>query len=957
MTLAACGSCVLAAILLLNLLVSQPASAALPPDFDDNQVASLGFITDFAFLPGGQLLISEKSGNIFLMEDPLSLGSNLTQVLDISGRICTNGERGINSMLIDPNFNSNRYVYVWYTWNWNNSCGTDSDDSPVNRLSRYSLTGDFKFDESTEIKLFQTDPVIKQYHNGGGVVWGNDDNIWLVTGDGGEREYNFYEAAGQKLDNLRAKLIRITPSGGIPADNPYQGPNSVRCSESGQTSEGKECQEIFALGLRNPWGLSIDPNDKSATRLMIIDVGGSKWEEVNLAGSDYPKRNYGFPVREGPCPLAETEECDNQDANFTGPYYFYIHLPNPDSTQKDMGACTAGDFIPAESGWPTEYDGQYFYADFVFNWIYILQDNEGSDCLSCNPPTSRFSGEEFIEVPRVTRIHFGPDVDGTKALYYATLGGNGMDGGLRKISYTGTANRGPEARISASPTYGAVPLTVTFDGSGGSDADGDALLFEWDFDGDGSVDSTSITTSFTFTTAGIYIVELTVNDQKGLNSSVTVRINAGNTPPQPVIASPAEGTTFSVGQVFTLVGSATDAEEGPLPDSSLEWLVDKHHAEHFHPYLQWTTGNSITIDAAPGPEDFIAATNSYLKVHLKAVDSTGLSTEVTRIIEPLKVNVEFDSDPSGLELILDGYKVTTPYTAVTWANHELKLEARNQGNNMFTNWSDGGGKSHFIKVGNKTTSYTALFRPLDLMPVFKSGSAPLTSEDPPSPIDGITGVFIQQLRNGKVVIINSERVIWESNPSSTLDDSYRTSLQSDGNFITRRSSDLQVVWKSQSEGGEIYESCGTAFVALEAGAQTLGIYCGNEDSITDILWVTETEPMELVTSTSPTTSPPTPGPTTSASDSAPTPGLSTSASDTAPSTSPPTPGTILVVSSVPTTALLPPTREPAVSSTSTTPTTRSPSESAAFSFKLFSFQPISIIVTAITLLAIWGAPF
>ena len=158
--------------LLIGLLSTFGLAVVTPDNFDDKEVKSLSMPTDFAFLPGGQMLVSTKDGKIHIMQNPLDLNSGITEVLNIEDRICTNGERGVNSILVDPDFDSNRFVYVYYTWNVNNYCGTDTSDTPVNRLSRYRLNDDFKFDEDSEIKLFQTDPVIKQYHNGGGTCVG-----------------------------------------------------------------------------------------------------------------------------------------------------------------------------------------------------------------------------------------------------------------------------------------------------------------------------------------------------------------------------------------------------------------------------------------------------------------------------------------------------------------------------------------------------------------------------------------------------------------------------------------------------------------------------------------------------------------------------------------------------------------------------------------------------------------
>ena len=135
---------------------------------------------------------------------------------------------------------------------------------------------------------------------------------------------------------------------------------------------------------------------------------------------------------------------------------------------------------------------------------------------------------------------FGPYA-GTQALYYVTRATNEV----RRITYTGSANRSPVATATTTPRYGALPLNVSFNGSGSSDPDGNPLTFRWDFK-DGSAVATSPNPSHVFTTAGTYMVQLTVDDGKGGTNTTTVRVDAGDLPPVPVITSPTVSQQFSV---------------------------------------------------------------------------------------------------------------------------------------------------------------------------------------------------------------------------------------------------------------------------------------------------------------------------------------------------------------------------------------------------------------------------
>jgi len=117
---------------------------------------------------------------------------------------------------------------------------------------------------------------------------------------------------------------------------------------------------------------------------------------------------------------------------------------------------------------------------------------------------------------------------------------------------------------------------VTFDGAASSDPDGDDLTYSWDF-GDGYAVSDGATTVHEYTTNGVYTAALQVTDAGGASASTTVRIEVGNSPPQPAIQRPGADDLFAVGDTIVLQGSATDPEDGTLADPSLTWRVILHH--------------------------------------------------------------------------------------------------------------------------------------------------------------------------------------------------------------------------------------------------------------------------------------------------------------------------------------------------------------------------------------------
>jgi glucose/arabinose dehydrogenase/chitodextrinase len=677
----------------------------LPPEFEDTLVAEIDAPTDLAWTPDGRILVPVKGGQLWVVENSTVVPA---PAIDLSSIMCTNGERALGGVAVHPDFATNNFIYLYYAYNKSGDCaeltdGQENGPGPVNRLSRFVLPGSNIIDPNSEFVLFDTATLFRDHHNGGDMEFGADGFLYVTVGDGGTQRFDFPQDAGRLL----GKIVRLTDTGGIPPGNPYTGVGSARCHIDGVpppgSPAGTECQEVFSLGLRNPFRFAFDPNANS-TRFFINDVGQHTWEDISegpVVGG-----NYGWSIMEGPCLLDSISDC-TPDPSFVDPVHWDAHGP-------DGAAVTGGAFVP-DGVWPTSFSGAYLYADYVFGTIYQLMPG-GNGCRSCSPPTSDMIKSEFTTAESVVSMGFGPH-GGTQALYYVTRGfGPSSIDGLRRIAFTGSANRAPTAVATADPTATDQPqLIVQFDGATSSDPDNDPLTFAWDFDSDGAVDSTDPAPLHTYTEVGTFFAELTVDDGQGAQDITSVRIDVGNTAPVPVIEAPIDGTIFAVGDLFTLQGSASDGEDGPLADTSLTWEVRQHHATHYHPFLDLTVGNNITLEPAPEPEDFLAATNSYLEVRLTATDSTGLSTTVSRNIMPRTVDLTFGSVPSGLNLNLDGFTVTTPATVLSWEAHSLQVDAPEQtdasgATYLWESWSDGGGQPRTITVPASAATYVATFQ-------------------------------------------------------------------------------------------------------------------------------------------------------------------------------------------------------------------------------------------------------
>jgi glucose/arabinose dehydrogenase len=699
---------VLTGCLLLLFLRENSASAAAvtPPDFTDARVTNVESPTALAFTPDGRLLMTTEQGRLRVYKDGALLAS---PALDISGNICTNGARGLLGVAVDPNFATNKYIYLFYTFKKHGVCPQNTANVPVNRVVRYVLSDS---NTATSDKILVDNIPNMHHNNAGDLRFGKDGYLYITVGDGACDYADVSLCAGENDASrdphiLLGKVLRITREGAIPATNPYTGADSARCNLTGRTDVGKKCQETFASGFRNPFRFAFDPN-ASGTRFFVNDVGEGGWEEVSegRSGADYGwnlcEGNHDNPNRPG------SVNCGA--APYTPPIHDYSH-------ESGCSSITAAAFVP-NGVWPAAYDNSYLFGDYTCGKIFKLTPNG----------TGSFTKTEFVTglgENSAVAMTFGPH-QGGQALYYTTYGGNGPGSGggggeVRRIAYTGSTNRAPTADVVANPTSGPSPLAVDFDGSGSSDPDtGDTLTsYLWDF-GDGSPTQTTTTptTSHTYSTNGTYTASLRVEDSRGaLSEPETVRIDAGNEAPTPVIESPAADMLFRVDQGITLSGSATDPEDGQLPEVSLEWEVLQHHDapnSHTHPYFSGT-GNNLAI-TAPMPEGLISTgAGNYLELRLTATDSNGLSKTVIRDVQPNRVDVSFATNPSGLSLLINGETFTIPKTLVSWEGYNLNVNAPSpqtlSGKTyVFSSWSDDKGQQHSVVTGAAPNSYTATFK-------------------------------------------------------------------------------------------------------------------------------------------------------------------------------------------------------------------------------------------------------
>jgi glucose/arabinose dehydrogenase/PKD repeat protein len=684
----------------LSLAPAPAAARALPSLFVDEPVTSATLPTALAFAPDGRMLIAQQTGELLVYRagapapalalDLKSAGPNGTSL------VCANLERGLLGVAVDPEFAQNGVIYLYYTWRRSGFCpsGGSADELPLNRVARFTMRGD-QVDTSSQRVLVDAIGSPSGRHNGGDLDIPADGHLYISVGDGG-----INGGPAQNLASLNGKILRVDRATGAGvAGNPFFGAaGAQRCGVLGAARGPGPCEEIFALGLRNPFRMAFRPN---TSEFHINDVGQRTWEEVNLGRAG---ANYGWPEREGPC-AAVGPRCDPGPQTIPpDPLLAYRHGGNPAPQPfQNCNSITDGAFVPP-GAWPAEYDGAYLFADYTCHAIFRLlpRASGGADAA--------LFGNGLL-ANGITSLTFGADGSGGQALYYASHGG----GNVGRIRFTGGRNAPPVALAQASASYGRLPLAVQFSSAGSADADGSIVGYAWDF-GDGA-GASGPSASHTYTRSGVFEAVLTVTDGRGASGrSAPIKIFAGNEPPIPTILAPLESERFVVGQSFTLRGQASDPEDGPLPAEALVWQVTLHHDAHTHPFLEPTSGDGVTI-SAPAPEDLAAVTTSYLRIDLRARDKAGLlSPPVSLELRPKIVSVTLESDPPGMQLqVNDGY-LTTPASLPSWPGYICTVLAPSQiapggARVMLVSWDDQPNGSRAITTPDGDAQYRAIFAP------------------------------------------------------------------------------------------------------------------------------------------------------------------------------------------------------------------------------------------------------
>ncbi len=255
--------------------------------------------------------------------------------LDISGEISSGGERGLLSLAFAPDYAKSGRFYVDFT-----------DESGNSRVVEYRSPDGESGDPDSRRDLLRIEQPFSN-HNGGLLVFGPDDLLYIGSGDGGSG--GDPDRNGQSLATLLGKILRIDPRPDqkadrpyrIPADNPFAGNADAR-------------GEIYSYGLRNPWRYSFDRN---TDWLSIGDVGQDSFEEINLvAAGKGSGANFGWSAFEGENRFNEDQQADDA-------------IPPALVYPTDDGNCSVtGGYVVRDERLLSLY-GRYLYGDFCLGQL------------------------------------------------------------------------------------------------------------------------------------------------------------------------------------------------------------------------------------------------------------------------------------------------------------------------------------------------------------------------------------------------------------------------------------------------------------------------------------------------------------------------------------------------------------------------------------------------------------
>ncbi|RKH32839.1 hypothetical protein D7Y13_10340 [Corallococcus praedator] len=388
------------ALTLLTALSSQAQTRVPPPAQGSYGVEMEDYIlsnalresTGLAWAPDGsnRLFVTLKDGKALIFQNGV-----LQPVPFITEDVVTENEQGLVSLVFDPDFTNNHYVYFFATQE-------GPAIRPVTRILRYTDVEGVGMDRTVIVDNIPAN----SYHNGGGLAFGPDGLLYFGVGDRGG------EGTDDDLTLMASKINRVHKDGTVPTDNPfYDGPgpnndliwargfrNPFRMRFQPGTSHlwvnvaGDRAEQIFRVGPGDHAGWSLYENNQPEGYLKPqVTYNPAGWDEYAFTETGAVRKDgvVTFTVEDAWRPVSSLRQgtrlhlIDVRDPSFNGlafisgfpsPHTFTVAQPGPDavsgggSLRTDwMGYALVGGAFCEGPLFPPEYQGNYFFADFSGN--------------------------------------------------------------------------------------------------------------------------------------------------------------------------------------------------------------------------------------------------------------------------------------------------------------------------------------------------------------------------------------------------------------------------------------------------------------------------------------------------------------------------------------------------------------------------------------------------------------
>ncbi|MBL7698053.1 MAG: ThuA domain-containing protein [Chitinophagaceae bacterium] len=578
---------------------------------------------ELAVAPDGRIFFTELRGRFFMF-DPKTEKRRLLYKFPITFE----GGTGLIGITLDPQFMTNRWIYLYY------APGGLTEENLHFNLSRFTLNEDNAPDLKSE-KILLTVPVQKNSgsHHGGSLAWDKHGNLFLSTGDGTTpfpsngyapiderpgKEYYSMDAqrSAANTNDLKGKILRIHPE----PDGTYTIPEGNLFPKGME----KTRPEIYVMGTRNPYRIAVNP----VTSVVYWgEIGPDAGEDSTRGPKGYDEfnqakkpGNYGWPYFVGfnrpysewdfatrtAGPLYDPKAPVNNSPNNTGlrnlppatpPFIAYPYVASEQFPELGSGGRCAigGDFyqfdknLTSVNKFPEYYDGTLFIADWMRNWVFNVQFDKDEN-FKRTEPFMPLTGD----FRRPIDMAFGKDGLLYMLEYGSVYGATNPDARLVKIEYN-SGNRAPVAKAnivdsamidslqrtrfltseaSKLPVVreiaGQAPLSVRVSSRGSRDLDDDdTVSFEWSF-GDDEPVVTTRDARHTYSEPGIYTVLLQVSDQEGLAATDTLSVKVGNSRPDVSITSSGNKSFAWKNKPFKYSITVSDKEDGKVDMSKIK---------------------------------------------------------------------------------------------------------------------------------------------------------------------------------------------------------------------------------------------------------------------------------------------------------------------------------------------------------------------------------------------------